>query len=47
MLHTPDVAEQATRTARAEGIADQEQLDLLQPAAYSHDSGFPADLSET
>jgi uncharacterized protein len=38
--HTHDVAQQASRIARAEGITDQELLDLLQTAAYYHDAGF-------
>ena len=38
--HTHDVAQQAVRIARAEGITDQESLDLLQTAAYYHDAGF-------
>ncbi len=40
VLHTLDVAEQAARIARAEGITDQELLDVLQTAAYYHDAGF-------
>ena len=38
--HTHDVAQQADRIARTEGITDQELLDLLQTAAYYHDAGF-------
>ncbi len=38
--HTLDVVEAATRIARAEGIADEEMLDLLRTAALFHDVGF-------
>ncbi|MVM41531.1 HD domain-containing protein [Spirosoma sp. HMF3257] len=38
--HTHDVAEQADRIARAEGINDDESLNLLKTAAYYHDAGF-------
>ena len=38
--HTYDVVQQTNRIARAEGITDQELLDVLQTAAYYHDAGF-------
>lgn len=40
ILHTDDVARQANRIARTEGITDETQLTLLKTAAYYHDAGF-------